>query len=212
MLSGPGVRPVLDVDEMIARLRTALTERTPALAVRDVLAAVVSRPGAIEAALPVQEGGIYTLHRAPDLTVLHIAWTPGMRLYPHEHAMWAVVGIYGGQEDNIFSRRSARDPREEAEPEGAGGRREARALQEAGGRELRDGDVLVMGNDAIHAVANPRRELAVALHVYGGDFFDAKRSEWDPVTFAERPRDMERTQRLFGEANAAWRAEQSSTA
>ena len=121
--------------------------------------------------------------------MLHIAWTPGMRLNPHEHAMFAVVGMYGGQEDNAFFRRTA------------GG------LEPAGGRELSAGHVLVMGEDAIHAVANSRREYAVALHVYGGDFFDAVRSEWDATTFAERPRDLDATRRLFDEANAAWRAD-----
>ena len=62
-------------------------------------------------------------------------------------------------------------------------------------------------DDAIHAVANPKREYAVALHVYGGDFFVADRSEWDEVTGEERPRDVEGTMRRFVAANAAWAAE-----
>ena len=66
-----------------------------------------------------------------------------------------------------------------------------------------------MGDDAIHAVANPRREYAVALHVYGGDFFEGTRSEWDAETFEERPRDVEGTMRLFADANVAWAAEAS---
>ena len=182
--------PSLDVDQIVARCRDALDEATPALAVREVLAQLVAQPALLEAALdPVEEGGIQTLHRGPDLTVLRIAWTPGISLNPHEHAMWAVVGLYGGREDNTFFRRS---------PAG---------LQPAGGRQLQANDVLVMGKEAIHAVANPRREFAVALHVYGGDFFDATRSEWDPVTFQESPRDLEGTRRLFASANAAWRAQ-----
>jgi predicted metal-dependent enzyme (double-stranded beta helix superfamily) len=72
------------------------------------------------------------------------------------------------------------------------------------------GDVLVLGDDAIHAVANSRRELAVALHVYGGDFFTVERSEWDPATYEERPRDLEGTRRLFEEANERWLAEGSA--
>ena len=31
----------------------------------------------------------------------------GMALNPHEHRMWAVIGMYGGQEDNAFYRRAA---------------------------------------------------------------------------------------------------------
>lgn len=181
----------LAVDDLIARLRAALAEHTPQLAVRDVLDEVVADPSALERSLgPVEQGGITTLQNAADLTVLRVAWTPGMALNPHEHRMWAVIGMYAGQEDNAFYRRA---------PE--------RGLEPAGGRELPAGDVLVLGDDVIHSVANTRREFAVALHVYGGDFFTGQRSEWDPETFDERPRDIGGTMRLFEEANARWQAE-----
>jgi predicted metal-dependent enzyme (double-stranded beta helix superfamily) len=178
-------------EEIVARLEIANREHTPVLAVRDVLDELVADPGALAAALgPVERGGITPLHHTPELTVLHVAWTPGMALYPHEHRMWAAIGMYGGTEDNAFFRRT---------PDG---------LEASGGRDVRAGDVLVMGDDAIHAVRNTRREYAVALHVYGGDFFAADgRSEWDPDTLEERPRDMARTGRLFDEANARWSAE-----
>ncbi len=183
----------LEVADVVERCRAALAEHTPALATRDVLAEVVADPAALARALgPVEVGGITTLHHSPDLTVLHVAWTPGMALYPHEHRMWAVIGMYGGQEDNAFYRRIP------------GG------LTPSGGRDITTGDVLVLGDDVIHAVENTRREFAVALHVYGGDFFDGQRSEWDPETFEERPRDLDRTRRLFDEANARWRSERSA--
>ena len=178
------------VDDIIARCRAALAEHTPVLAVRDVLDELVADPAALDAALgPVELGGISAVHNAPDLTILRVAWTPGMALNPHEHRMWAVIGMYGGQEDNAFYRRKP------------GG------LEPAGGKDVVAGDVLVLGDDVIHSVANSRREFAVALHVYGGDFFSGARSEWDFGTFEERPRDLERTGRLFAEANARWRAE-----
>jgi len=180
----------LTVDDIVERCRTAVGENTPSLAVRDVVEELVAAPGVLADAVgPVTEGGIRTLHRADDLTVLHIAWTPGMVLNPHDHAMFAVVGMYGGQEDNSFFRRGEH------------------GLEASGGRSLTGGDVLVMGRDAIHAVANPRREYAVALHVYGGDFFVGQRSEWDDETGEERPRDVEGTMRRFAEANARWAAE-----
>lgn len=183
----------LTVDEIIARCRAALGETTPALAVRDVLDELVAAPPALSAALgPVTAGGITPLHVSDDLTVLHVAWTPGMRLYPHEHRMWAVIGLYGGQEDNRFFRRAA-EPRA--------------ALEPSGGRDVTAGDVLVLGDDVIHSVANTRREFAVALHVYGGDFFTVDRSEWDFDGRGERQRDLDRTRGLFAEANERWRAE-----
>jgi predicted metal-dependent enzyme (double-stranded beta helix superfamily) len=177
----------LSAEDIVARCQAALAEHTPVLAVRDVLDELVADPARLDQALgPVERGGITNLHNDSDLTVLQVAWTPGMTLYPHEHRMWAVIGMYGGQEDNTFYRRL-----------GPG-------LETAGGRELPAGDVLTLGDDVIHSVANSRREFAVALHVYGGDFFSVARSEWDFGTFEERPRDLERTRRLFEEANARW--------
>jgi len=180
----------LVIEDIVARCRVALGEHTPVLAVRDILGELVADGAHLEETLgPVDRGGITTLHNGPDLTILQVAWTPGMSLNPHEHRMWAVIGMYGGQEDNTFFRRA---------PVG---------LDAAGGRELRAGDVLVLGDDAIHSVANSRREFAVALHVYGGDFFSAERSEWDFETYTERPRDLDNTRRLFEEANARWLAQ-----
>jgi predicted metal-dependent enzyme (double-stranded beta helix superfamily) len=181
----------LAVEDIVARCRGALAEHTPPLAVRDVLDELVADPSALEQAVgPVDLGGITPLYHAPDLTILRVAWTPGMALNPHDHRMWAVIGMYGGQEDNAFYRRAS------------GG------LEAAGGKELPAGDVLVLGDDAIHSVANSRSEYAVALHIYGGDFFAGERSEWDFESYEERPRDLAHTQRLFDEANARW-SEQS---
>jgi predicted metal-dependent enzyme (double-stranded beta helix superfamily) len=180
----------LTVEQIVVRCQGALVEHTPALAVRDILDELVADQRALDQALgPVALGGVTTLHNAADLTILRVAWTPGMALNPHEHRMWAVIGMYGGQEDNAFYRRAS------------GG------LEPAGGRELPAGDVLVLGADVIHSVANSGRDFAVALHVYGGDFFTVPRSEWEFETFEERPRDFARTQRLFNEANDRWRNE-----
>jgi predicted metal-dependent enzyme (double-stranded beta helix superfamily) len=182
----------LAVEDIVARCRAALVEPTPQLAMRDVLEALIADPEALERAVgAVQAGGITTLHCAPDLTILRVAWTPGIALNPHEHRMWAAIAMYGGQEDNAFYRRGAH------------------GLDPAGGKDITAGEVLLLGDDVIHSVSNTRREFAVALHVYGGDFYSVERSEWDFGTYEERPRDFERTRRVFEEANSRWR-EQSS--
>ena len=55
-------------------------------------------------------------------------------------------------------------------------------------------------------MTNPIPRLTGAIHVYGGDFFGAERSEWDPETLQESRYDAAKTMRLFEEANALYRA------
>ena len=156
---------MFDTDAFVADCRGALTEDQPRRAVRDVVERAVADAVAIADALRPSTGGITALCHEPDLTVLHVVWSPHMTLFPHDHRMWAVIGIYGGQEDNAFYRRSAPG---------------ARTLVDSGGTQLVEGDVLALGNDVIHSVTNPRERLTGALHVYGGDFFDTPRSQWGP--------------------------------
>ena len=66
-----------------------------------------------------RRAGVVKLHHAPDLTILNVIWAPTMTMMPHDHRMWAVIGLYTGREDNIFWRRIEGDP--------AGSRRPARA-------------------------------------------------------------------------------------
>lgn len=174
---------MFDLDAFLADCIDAVSEPQPRLAVKDVLERAVADPEPVARALRPERGGIERLHVSPELTVLHVVWAPGMRIFPHDHRMWATIGIYGGQEDNTFYRRS---------PEGVVAR---------GGTQLRTRDVALLGDDTIHAVANPGRELTGAIHIYGGDFLTEPRSEFDPDTFEERPYDAERTFALFEEAN-----------
>ena len=51
-------------------------------------------------------------------------------------------------------------------------------------------------------MTNPIARLTGAIHVYGGDFFGAERSEWDPETLEEGRYDVAKTMRMFEEANA----------
>ncbi len=60
------------------------------------------------------------------------------------------------------------------------------------------------------AVANPLRAFTGALHIYGGDFFGAARSEWTPGSLVERPFDVERVHQVYAEANERWTREQEA--
>ena len=109
---------------------------------------------------------------------------------PHNHQMWAVIGVYTGREDNIFWRRI---------PGSENGKVEA-----AGAKALCEKDAEPLGRNIIHSVTNPISRLTGAIHVYGGDFFGVERSEWDPETLLEQRYNVEKTLRVFEEANAVF--------
>jgi predicted metal-dependent enzyme (double-stranded beta helix superfamily) len=181
---------MFDLDAFVADCRAAFRESTPEVAVRELVERAVAEPADVERALGTPSvGGVAALHRSPELTILKVVWAPGMAIYPHDHRMWAVIGLYGGREDNTFYRRS---------PEG---------LVVAGQKELGTRDAALLGKNVVHAVTNPLRAFTGAIHVYGGDFFATPRSEWTPDTLEERPYDVEHAMRMFAEANERWRAE-----
>ena len=155
--------------------------------VREVVARAVSEPSAVISGLGEPKcAGVQKLHRSEELTILNVVWGPGMTVMPHNHLMWAVIGIYTGREDNIFWRRI---------PERAG------KIEAAGAKSLGPSDAEPLGHDIIHTVTNPLSRLTGAIHVYGGDFYAVARSEWDPETLLERPYDMGRNLALFERAN-----------
>ena len=81
----------------------------------------------------------------------------------------------------------------------------ARDVEAAGAKALSTGDAEPLGHNIIHSVTNPIGRLTGAIHVYGGDFFRAERSEWDPETLLEERYNVEKNLRLFEEANAGLR-------
>jgi predicted metal-dependent enzyme (double-stranded beta helix superfamily) len=64
--------------------------------------------------------------------------------------------------------------------------------------------VFSLGADTVHSVDNPTGRFTGAIHVYGGDFVNQPRSQWDPESLVEQPYDLEQGLRVFAEANQAW--------
>jgi hypothetical protein len=152
---------MFDLDRFIADCRAALATSSPPAAVGALVDRALAAPAEVEAA-------------------------PGMAIYPHEHRMWAVIGLYGGREDNTFYRR------------------DARGLAVAGGKRLERSETALLDEAIIHSVVNPLQGFTGAIHVYGGDFFwHASRSEWAPGTL-ESPFDVERAgrARMLGQRGA----------
>ena len=179
---------MLDVERFIEECRQAVTRGDGHKAVGALVERAVSNPAEVLAGLGEPDrAGVHKVYVSNDLTIHNVVWGPHMTLMPHNHEMWAVIGIYTGREDNIFWRRI---------PEAQDGK-----LTAAGARALAVKDVELLGPDVIHSVTNPVNRLTGAIHIYGGQFFSTPRSEWDPETLLEGRYNVEKNMRLFEESN-----------
>ena len=175
---------MFDVDQLIADCRTAVAQDDALRSIKEVLERAMSDPAAVAKALPPERAEILPLHVSPELTVLKVVWAPGMSFRPHNHRMWAAIGLYAGQEDNTFYRRRPG------------------TIEESGGRQIRCREVALLGSDTIHSVTNPLQSFAGAIHVYGGDLpHRVDRSEWVEPSFEEVAYDFDRAVRYFAAAN-----------
>ena len=176
--------PMFNIENFVEDCRSAVRKDPTHRAVADLLGGAIRDPaGVLKAVGEPTEGGFIPIYRSPELTILNVVWKPGMILMPHNHDMWAVIGVYGGREDNIFWRRIADDP--------------AGRIEAAGAKALCTGEFTPLGRDIIHSVTNPIQKLTGAIHIYGGDFFDADQSEWDSETLTEHKRDMAKVRAMF---------------
>jgi len=184
--------PRFDLEHFVSDVRAANKESNAQRAVEEVLARALAHPASVLEGLGEPTTvGLSPIFRAHDLTILNIVWPPWMMLPPHNHLMWATIGIYTGREDNIIWKRQA------------GG-----IVEAAGASSLSEGEVFSLPHDAIHSVTNPIPRLTAAVHIYGGDFFAAQRSEWDPDSLEEHPQDFEAVQQLFRDTNRRFQATQ----
>lgn len=179
---------MFDVDRFVEDCKAAVAADPTHKAAREVVARAISDPGAVLRGLgEPKRAGVGVVHRSPELTILNLVWGPKMTIMPHNHRMWAVIGIYTGREDNIFWRQT---------------REGARGLEAAGAEALCTGDVAPLGRDVVHSVTNPIPRFTGAIHVYGGDFFMHGRSQWNPETLTEEPYSSDGLKQMFEDSNA----------
>jgi len=178
-----------NLEDFVSDCKEAVIEPDASSSISEILHNAVSDPEQLYLELGRPERAkIEKLYVSASLTIINVIWAPLMTLLPHNHNMWAVIGVYCGRENNIFWRRIQSDH---------DGR-----IETIGAKSLGPGDTRRLGKDIIHSVTNPTSNFAGALHVYGGDFFAVDRSEWDPQTLEELPYDVAKNVRLFEQENA----------
>lgn len=179
--SASSSRP-FDRERLVEDVKRALPQGQEAVA--EVIARAVSEPASVVRDLgDPKQALIQPLYKAGDLSIFNIVWPPLAVLVPHDHLMWASIGVYAGREDNIMWRRS-------------GGTIKATTAASVGIK-----DVFSLPSDAIHSVANPVEAYTAAIHVYGGNLAAARRSQWDALSHHEEPFDLEEGRRILTEAD-----------
>lgn len=175
---------LIEMQKFIEDCISANKDANPQEAVKEVLAKGVSNPKALLKAIgEPTEAGLKVFLRSKDLTIFAASWTPQMNLMPHNHEMWANIGIYTGREDNIIWKRNKE------------------SIDAHDVRCLFAGDVATLNTNAIHSVTNPLQRFTGGLHIYGGDFFATERSQWDPETMIEEPSNGDVIRDIFKKAN-----------
>jgi predicted metal-dependent enzyme (double-stranded beta helix superfamily) len=176
---------MFDLDQFVADCVEAGTEANPVLAVKEILDRAIARPADLADTLPATVAEFCPLYTSADISIFKFVWGPAMSVPPHDHLMWAINGIYGGVEDNVFYRRT--DDR----------------IVQSGGRRVTTAQTAMLGAEVIHAVTNPSPCACTgSIHIYGGDYLRKTRSVWDPETLEEGPADGGTMRRMFEEARA----------
>ena len=177
-------RELLEMQKFVEDCISANKDADPQEAVKEVLQRAVSNHKELLKSIgEPTKVGMKVFLRSKELTIFSASWAPQMNLMPHNHHMWANIGIYTGREDNILWER------------GEDGLKANKA------ECLFKGDVAKLGSSAIHSVTNPLKRFTGGLHIYGGDFFKTEFSKWDPETLEEEPFNGELIRKMFEKEN-----------
>ena len=166
---------MFDLSRFAQTCKDALRSPNAAIAVHQIVHDAIADPMSIAAALGQGQAHCDTkaqyifLHQSPDLTIMQAITPRQFRSPPHNHLVWAVIGMYEGCERNTFYRR------------------DGTRLREDSVRDVTAPEVIALAPDAIHGIANPLDRASYALHVYGGTLANPARSIWNPFTFEEEP-------------------------
>ena len=156
-----------ELDRFISYCKDAVVQPQPAEAVLALVRKALADVAAVRETLQSALGDSLPnapLFRSSELLILNTLLDPGVVTPPHDHSTWAVIGVYGGREDNTFYRKSTT------------------GLAPITRKQLRVGRSLLLDPNVIHAVGNPLEVPTLAIHVYGADLLTARRRMWNPHT------------------------------
>jgi predicted metal-dependent enzyme (double-stranded beta helix superfamily) len=190
----------MDISELIEACREVAGVAAPAQDVSELVAAFLHQPN-LPSVLGDGDRSTYeALYRGEDILVLHgvVPPTPAP-VAPHDHRMWAVIGVYQGLEHNELYVRAA-----------GGG------LESVDRFTLGAGEARTLEPSTIHSVQALGDRYLGAIHVYGGDLFGTPRSTWSgdvehPVDESALPALFDRLRRHETELGRAMTPDEVAT-
>jgi len=142
--------------------------------VRAAMATLVSSDGWLPGSHAVAHPDHYQqyllyLDAQSRFSVVSFVWGPGQQTPIHDHTIWGVVGQLRGAETSMNYTRDLHGE-----------------LRHTGTDVLHPGEVVAFspGLGDIHQVRNTGQDVAISIHVYGGDIGRTCRHKFDPVTGA----------------------------
>jgi predicted metal-dependent enzyme (double-stranded beta helix superfamily) len=171
-----------DVETFVERCRAAVPEKdAPQQIAAIVLDAIADPEGIAEAIRQRQEGQLpppmaNLFVNNEELTIYHLAFPTHLYGVPHDHAGWAVIGVYKGAEAfNTFVEEDGK-------------------LVRRGRQVIEAPSVEILPSDLIHDIENAGSEPSGSIHVYSNRHFDMPaRRIWRDESAAAEPFTMERS-------------------
>jgi predicted metal-dependent enzyme (double-stranded beta helix superfamily) len=149
-----------DVQSFVASCIVARSRPNAPEAIASLVREAIADPLAVAMAVRERRGDdpeppmLDVFHTSEALTIYHEALPPYLFGVPHDHATWAVIGVYEGAEAcNIY-------------------RETPSALSRVRYEELFAPALRILPPDMIHDVENRTGRTAGSIHVYGNRHFD----------------------------------------
>jgi predicted metal-dependent enzyme (double-stranded beta helix superfamily) len=185
MLAGREVAMGFEVAEFVRRCRAARKAPDAPQRIAGLVREAIADPAAVAATVAARQAGDPNPPMADvfvnddDLTIYHLAFPPLLFGVPHDHAGWAVIGVYAGAE--AFSIYEQRD----------GG------LVKVGHQVIAAPAVEILPPHLIHDIENVGETATGSIHVYANRHFDMpERRLWRDGDAAPTPFSLENSYRF----------------
>lgn len=149
-------------ETMVQDLRACVGSPDPQAAIRLYLERLVQYPAAPLLTASDQLSDPETLFfEDADLSIWHCRFQPGTMMPPHEHLLPVFIACYAGEEKSVLFQTNDS------------------GLEHIGDLSAHAGDVILLDQDAIHAVTANGDRPSEAIHVYLGPLMTLKRDLFD---------------------------------